>query len=101
MREALTRDVRLPLRGITSKIPQDVRIEGLEPFINGPAARILFNTKHSGLLEELDSWPEKQGSHHYDGLTALELLWQVCGSRRLAGVPRVYSISANEQRLFV
>ena len=44
--------------------------------------RILFHSSLVQLLDELDTWPEKQPNHHYDGLTALHILWMVAFTRR-------------------
>jgi hypothetical protein len=67
--------VALPLVGITSTLPRDVRIEAIEPFITDRRAPgILFNAELKQLLDQLDSWPEPMSSHHYDLLCCLEML---------------------------
>ena len=49
---------------------------------HGPVALAdLFNPALTLLLAELDSWPEKQGHHHYDGLCALHILWMIASTR--------------------
>lgn len=42
---------------------------------------ILFHSGLTALLAELDEWPEPQGNHHFDGLTALHILWMIAQSR--------------------
>lgn len=82
----IAKGVRLPLIGITAAAPPEVRIESLEPYITDPAVpTILFAPYLTQLLAELDAWPEKQAGHHYDGLSALWVLWEVA-SRNLAHV---------------
>ena len=74
--------VPLPLVGVTASVPADVRIDGMEPFITDRLApSILFHSALRGLLDELDTWPEKQAHHHYDGLTALQILWMIASTR--------------------
>lgn len=74
--------VALPLIGITETVDPEVRYDSLEPYINDAfEPRILFNPALTLLLAELDSWPEKQAGHHYDGLSALYLLWALASKR--------------------
>lgn len=74
--------IALPLVGVTATVDPEVRIESLEPYITDAfEPRILFNPALTQLLAELDSWPEKQASHHYDGLTALHILWVIASTR--------------------
>ncbi len=74
--------VSLPLIGVTATVAPEVRIDSLEPMINDRMKpRILFHAKLIQLLDELDTWPEKQPGHHYDGLTALHILWMMAVSR--------------------
>ena len=74
--------VALPLIGITETVDPEVRYDSLEPYINDAfEPRILFNPSLTLLLAELDSWPEKQGNHHYDGLSGLYLLWKLASTR--------------------
>ena len=94
---ALMQRVALPLIGVTSMADQSVRIDAMEPFINDAfAPRILFSPGLVALLDELDSWPEPQTGHHYDGLCALSILWMIASTRagslnsqrcRTAGTP--------------
>ena len=89
--------VALPLVGVTAKVEQEVRIESLEPYITDIfEPRILFSPALTMLLAELDAWPEKQSGHHFDGLCALHLLWEIAstrgasmGSTGVASRPRV------------
>jgi hypothetical protein len=82
MREAQRQGVLLPLVGVTSVLPLDVRVDQLEPFINDAMEpRILFHPGLTQLLHQLDTWPEPQSGHHYDGLSALQILWMLCISR--------------------
>jgi len=82
IKAGLEKGVALPLIGVTAIVAPEVRIDSLEPFISDLFdPRILFNPALTQLLAELDSWPEPQGNHHYDGLTALHLLWMIAVSR--------------------
>lgn len=89
--------VALPLIGVTATVDQEVRIDSLEPFITDAfEPRILFNPALTQLLAELDSWPEKQGHHHYDGLCALHILWVIASTRGLgSGAGGFQSIPRN------
>lgn len=90
MTEALRRGVTLPLVGATATVPQEVRIESLEPFISQAPAKILFSAKVKQLLDELDEFPEKQSHHHFDGLCALHILHSIAVSRA-GGIPKITS----------
>lgn len=92
----LSKGVALPLVAITATVDMEVRIESLEPYITDAFdPRILFSPALTLLLAELDSWPEKQSNHHYDGLSALHILWMIATSR---GVPIEFkSISRGSQ----
>lgn len=82
MTAGLAQGVALPLVGVTATVDPEVRIDSLEPYITDEMApRILFSSHLTQLLAELDTWPEKQSSHHYDGLCALHLLWMIAVSR--------------------
>lgn len=72
--------VPLPLRGITTNVDMSIHIDGLEPFVTGIDPRLLFSPGLTQLLDELDTWPEPQTHHHYDGLSALALLWMLATS---------------------
>lgn len=74
--------VPLPLIGVTATVPAEVRIDSLEPYVTDLAVpSILLHAKLTQLLSELDTWPEKQTNHHYDGLTAAHLLWHIAMTR--------------------
>ncbi len=74
--------IALPLVGVTANLPQEIRIEGLEPYITDAfEPRILFSPALTMLLAELDAWPEKQSGHHFDGLCALQILWEIASTR--------------------
>ncbi|WP_316154734.1 hypothetical protein [Cupriavidus sp. BIC8F] len=74
--------VPLPLVGVTATVAPEVRIDSLEPFITDRLApSILLHADLRQLLDELDTWPEKQSHHHYDGLTALHILWMIASTR--------------------
>lgn len=78
----LAKGVSLPLVGVTATVDMEVRIESLEPYITDAFdPRILFSPALTLLLAELDSWPEKSSSHHYDGLSALHILWMIATTR--------------------
>lgn len=82
VRAAMEKGVALPLLPITTTADRIVRIDAMEPFINDAFdPRILFNADLVALLDELDTWPEKQTHHDYDGLSALEILWTLCLKR--------------------
>mgnify|MGYP006281993291 CR=1 FL=1 len=82
--------VVLPLVGVTATVPQEVRIESLEPFINGVDATILFHAELTQLLDELATFPDAQPGHHYDGLVALQILYVLAVSRA-GGIPKIMS----------
>ena len=90
VRTALEDGVTLPLIGVTATVDPQVRIDSLEAPVCDIEPRILFAPDHTQLLAELDTWPEPQPHHHYDGLTALHLLWMAAVTRA-GGVPRVAS----------
>lgn len=74
--------VWLPLIGLTESVDREVRIDSLEPYITDAfEPSILFSPALTLLLAELDSWPEKQTHHDYDGLSALYILWKVVLTR--------------------
>ena len=78
----LREGVPLPLIGVTATVGPEIRIDSLEPFVTDPMVpSILLHNKLTQLLSELDTWPEKQSNHHYDGLTALHLLWHIAITR--------------------
>lgn len=94
--QALDEGIILPLVGMTATVSPDVRIESLEPFINGIDPKIKFSQECRALLEQLEDWPEKQPHHHYDLLIALHLLWQVAVARA-AGVPQIITGRSRDQ----
>lgn len=82
IKAGMCQGVALPLVGVTAKVPLEVRIESLEPYINDTfTPGIVFDPKLLLLLSELDTWPEPQSGHHYDGLSALHILWMIAVSR--------------------
>ena len=80
----------LPLVGITATVPQEVRIDSLEPNVTDIDPDILFHSSLIRLIEEMDDWPEKQPHHHYDGLVGLHLLYHMAITRA-GGVPSIVS----------
>jgi hypothetical protein len=86
----LVKGVALPLIPITAVVDMEVRIESLEPYITDAfEPRIKFSPGLTQLLDELDSWPEKQPGHHYDGLSALQILWMIAVTRGVGlGLPK-------------
>jgi hypothetical protein len=54
---AVGHGVVLPLIGVTATVPPDVRINSLEPAVDGYDPRILVHPHLRALLEQLDSWP--------------------------------------------
>lgn len=95
VREALRQGIALPLVGITAVSDQESRIDALEPFVTDPFdPRILFAPGLVALLAELDTWPEAQPGHHYDGLSALAILWMIATTRGgLSGAQGFQSVS--------
>ncbi|MFP4863941.1 hypothetical protein ACLFLC_13535 [Providencia rettgeri] len=82
IKAGMRQGVALPLIGVTASVPLEVRIESLEPYINDQfMPGIVFDPKLTLLLSELDTWPEPQSGHHYDGLSALHILWMIAVSR--------------------
>lgn len=87
----LAKGVALPLVAVTATVDMEVRIESLEPYITDAFdPRILFIPGLTMLLAELDSWPEKQSNHHYDGLSSLHILWMIAITRG-AGIGNLQS----------
>jgi len=78
--------VHLPLAPVTATVAPEVRIDGMEPVINGFDAKILFHARLTHLLKELDNWPEPQTDHHYDGLVALQILYMIAVTRAGRGL---------------
>lgn len=79
---ALAKGVALPLIGLVETVDREVRIDSLEPYITDAYdPRILFSPALTLLLSELDTWPEKQPGHDYDGLCALYILWKIAVTR--------------------
>ncbi|MDD2765003.1 MAG: hypothetical protein PHE83_13630 [Opitutaceae bacterium] len=82
VKNALAKGVALPLIGVTATVEQEIRIDSLEPFVTDALdPSILFAPSLTLLLSELDTWPEKQPGHHYDGLCGLHLLWHIAVTR--------------------
>lgn len=82
VKAGMDKGVPMPLIGITATVAPEVRIESLEPYVcDAFEPRILFHARLIMLLDELENWPEKQPDHHYDGLTALHILWMVATTR--------------------
>jgi predicted phage terminase large subunit-like protein len=74
--------VPLPLVGVTATVAPEVRIDSIEPYVTDVLMPgIVFHARLVQLLSELDTWPEPQTNHHYDGLTALHLLWHIAVTR--------------------
>lgn len=92
--EGVRQKVYLPLVGITTNIPKEVRIDSLEPVICGMSPRILFQADQTQLKDELESFPEPQTEHDYDGLDALQILYAVAVSRA-GGIPQIVTRRAN------
>ncbi|MFB9160192.1 hypothetical protein [Chromobacterium violaceum] len=82
IKDGLDAGMPLPLIGVTASAPPEVRIDSLEPYIcDAFNPHILFHPALLQLLAELDSWPEPQTNHHFDGLTALHILWMIASTR--------------------
>lgn len=90
IKRGLEQGIALPLRGVTATISQDERIGALEPFITNQPAQILFHSKCRMILDELEAWPDKQTSHHFDLSCALTILWMIA-STGAGGMPRLGS----------
>jgi hypothetical protein len=89
---ALRQQVYLPLVGVTTHVPKEVRIDGLEPVISSMSPRILFQADQTQLTDEMDTFPEPQTEHDYDGLDGLQILYATAVSRA-GGVPRIVTRS--------
>jgi hypothetical protein len=89
---ALRQQVYLPLVGVTTNVPKEVRIDGLEPVISSMSPRILFQADQTQLTDEMDTFPEPQTEHDYDGLDGLQILYATAVSRA-GGVPRIVTRS--------
>lgn len=88
--------VPMPLIGITATVAPEVRIDSLEPYIcDAFGPRILLHPKLIQLIDELENWPEKQKHHHYDGLTALHILWMIAVTRS-GGIAYTGATKTNE-----
>ncbi|MDO8933876.1 MAG: hypothetical protein Q7U97_15895, partial [Rhodocyclaceae bacterium] len=88
----ILKGVPLPLVALPESVEREVRIDGMEPFITDALdPRILFSPELTQLLAELDSWPEKQTHHDYDGLCALYILWKIANMRGGGAAPNVAS----------
>jgi len=86
----LAKGVALPLIGLTATVDPEVRIDSLEPYVSDAfEPRVLFGAHLTQLLAELDTWPEKQAGHHYDGLCALHILWMIAFTRAGYGLGAV------------
>lgn len=82
VRESVRKGCPVPLVGITAVGDREARINSLEPFItDAMEPSILFSPGLITLLAELDNWPEPQPGHHYDGLSALHILWMIATTR--------------------
>ena len=95
IKRGLEQGVPLPLRGITATVSQEERIETLEPFVTNQPAQIAFHSKCRLLIDEMETWPERQSHHHYDALCGLTLLWMVA-STGAGGMPKVRSTNVNK-----
>lgn len=94
----LKEGVPLPLIGVTATVPAEVRIDSLEPYVTDPAVpSILLHAGLTHLRSEMDTWPEPQTNHHYDGLTALHLLWWVAMTRGAGLADEVQSMPRRGQ----
>lgn len=96
IKRGLEQGVPLPLRGITATVSQEERIETLEPFVTNQPAQIAFHSKCRLLIDEMETWPEKQSHHHYDALCGLTLLWMVA-STGAGGMPKVRSTNVQKK----
>lgn len=86
LKTGLRAGVPLPLVAVTATVAPEVRIDSLEPYITDRLApSLLLHPSLTALLAELDSWPEPQTAHHYDGLSALHILWMVAQTRGHTG----------------
>ena len=92
MKRALQEKVVMSMIGITASVPQELRIDSLEPHIVGIDPDILFHHRQVHMLDELDTWPEAQQHHHYDGLVALHILYMIAASR-MGGIPQIITPS--------
>lgn len=87
---ALAQKVTLPLRGMTAVLSQIEYIESMEPFVTGLEPQIVFHASCNQLIEEMETFPDKEGHHHYDGLVSLHKAW-VAASTGAGGIPYIAS----------
>jgi predicted phage terminase large subunit-like protein len=99
VQQGLLQQTPLPLVGITATVPPELRITSLEPYVTGIEPKIFFHPSLTNLLNELTCFPEPQSHHHYDGLTALHLLWSVAVSGA-SSVPKIRSAYSEQRTSF-
>lgn len=93
---AVRESISLPMAGYTNTIGQELLIDGIEPFINDTTdPKILLHSKLIGLLDEMDTYPEKQPGHHYDGLVGLAILWHTVVKRNLTTASDIHFAKQN------
>ncbi|OHU85493.1 MULTISPECIES: hypothetical protein [Pseudoalteromonas] len=90
IKRGLDQGIALPLRGVTATVSQEERIEGLEPYVTNSPAQIAFSSRCPLIIDELENWPDKQTTHHYDLSSALTILWMIA-STGAGGMPKVRS----------
>jgi len=95
MDEALSQQVTLPLSAFTAVLSQFEYIESLEPFVTDVDPKLLFHSKARHVIEELETFPDKENHHHYDGLVSTHLAW-VAASTGAGGIPIIRSGAARE-----
>ncbi|MEO0368008.1 MAG: hypothetical protein AAF197_04390 [Pseudomonadota bacterium] len=87
---ALLQHVTLPLKALTAILSQIEYIESMEPLITGMDPKILIHSNCTQIIEEMETFPDKEGHHHYDGLVSMYLGW-VVASTGAGGIPNVFS----------
>ncbi|MFV0626150.1 MAG: phage terminase large subunit [Alphaproteobacteria bacterium] len=69
-RRAKLDNVIMPCIGINQNVDKDLRIQSLQPYVNG--GDIEFDPSHSALINQMKHWPK---TAHDDGVDALHILW--------------------------
>jgi len=90
IKRGLDQGIALPLRGVTAITSAEERIGALEPFVTNSPAQILFHSRCRMMMDELETWPDKQTGHHYELSCCLAILWMISSTGQ-GGMPKINS----------